>query len=248
MGDHRLQEEKMNRFFASYREGESLYINDKQQIDHLKKVLRLTVGDEIEVVCESQEFVARIDEIAQSVECRIIEQRDASRESNIRIALFQGVPKADKMEYIVQKCTELGVGRIVPLDTIRTVSKIKKDAKLDRWNKIAFEAAKQSKRTSVPLVDKVMTINDLLDISDAFDLIIVPYENESCVSIKSALKDFSGDKIAIVIGPEGGFDEKEIEVLSSFAKIVTLGKRILRTETAAMATVAIVQYEIGDLN
>jgi 16S rRNA (uracil1498-N3)-methyltransferase len=237
----------MNRFFGDSIENSNFIISDKEQVNHISKILRLKIDDFVELVWESNEYLAQIISIDKYVVLKKIEDINIKRESKIRIALFQGIPKSDKMDLIIQKTTELGISRIVPLVTKRIVSSIKNDNKIERWNKIALEASKQSKRTYVPLVDAQMNLKELINLKETFDMILVPYENEESVSIQSALDEFTGDKIGIVIGPEGGFEKEEIEFLSGFCKIVTLGNRILRTETAAIATVSIVQYHLGDL-
>ena len=156
------------------------------------------------------------------------------------------------MDLIVQKCVELGVSQVIPTITNRVDIKIKGDfKKLDRLNKIALEASKQSKRTIIPTVENVMEFEDAIKSMENLDLVVVPYENATRFGIKSMVKtlDLSNVKnIGIMVGPEGGFEEEEIEILKSKgANIVTLGPRILRTETAGFTCIAILQYELGDV-
>ena len=158
------------------------------------------------------------------------------------------------MELIIQKATELGVKNIIPTDMERCVSKISgKDEikKIERWQKIAEVAAKQSGRDIIPKIENVTKINQICENINDFDMIIVPYEKEEVYSFKDAIEELKNDKkinktIGIVIGPEGGFEYKEIELLKNAgAKIVTLGTRILRTETVALAMASVIMYELG---
>lgn len=223
-------------------------------VNHIKNVLRLNIGDCIQI-CNSdtgENYNAKIEELANSnIKCKIESVIDSKTESNVYIHIFQGLPKADKMELIIQKCTELGVQEITPVDMERSIVKLNsKDEvkKLQRWQKIAEVAAKQSGR------DKIMPINDILKFKEIckninnYDAFIVTYEKEFSNTLKQELvnlKNIKNPRIAILIGPEGGIDLKEIDVLKeNNAKIVTLGKRILRTETVALVVSGIIQYEL----
>ena len=188
--------------------------------------------------------------------CKILDEVKSLAESNLNITIFQGLPKSDKMELIIQKATELGVKTIVPVITKRTVIKLKdkdKQNKVDRWRKIAEVAAKQSGRDIIPTIENIINIADIK--FDEFDKIFVLYENEEKISIKDEIEQLKNDNkeelnIGIVIGPEGGFAESEIEQLrlNQNVSVVTLGKRILRTETVALVVSGILMYELGDLN
>ncbi|MGL5244575.1 MAG: RsmE family RNA methyltransferase, partial [Sarcina sp.] len=180
------------------------------------------------------------------------ERLDINNESNIHITLFQGLPKAAKMDLIVQKCVELGVNEIIPTITDRVDIKLKGEfKKLDRLNKISLEACKQSKRSEIPKVLEPIEFKNALEIMKDMDLIVIPYENATGYGVKSMIKaiDTSSIKnIGIMVGPEGGFEESEIEDLKHIgAHIVTLGPRILRTETAGFTCIALLQYELGDV-
>ncbi len=245
----------MHRFFVDNKNIDDEHIEIEQEdVKHIKNVLRLEIGDEIEVSNKlGIDYKCKISEMSKEhVMCEILEISESKGESDIDIVLFQGLPKSTKMELIVQKSTELGVKRIVPLVTARCVTKIndrkKEDKKIERWSKIAEEAAKQSKRGIIPEISSVMSFKEALDYLKNESMIIVPYESEEHIGIKKILKECNSKKINVIIGPEGGFDDAEIEALKNIdAHIVTLGPRILRTETAGFTTTALILYELGDL-
>ena len=179
--------------------------------------------------------------------CKLLEEIP-STELPINITLFQGLPKADKLEYIIEKSTELGVNTIIPVEMRFSIAKIKnEDQKNIRWNKIAESAAKQSKRNIIPKVELTIDVKELANRIKEFDLVVVAYENENKDSLKKVLETINKQElnnIAIIVGPEGGIDNSELEVfISNGAKCVTLGKRILRTETAPLAILSMLIYE-----
>ena len=185
------------------------------------------------------------------IECKIEEKIGKSTESNVHITLFQGIPKFEKMELIIQKNTEVGVNNIVPVIMERTVVKLDEKVaskKLDRWQKIAEIAAKQSMRDIIPNVKSIIKTKEI-DV-DMYDVVLVAYENEEHNMLKAELKKLESQNkqeynIAIVIGPEGGISEKEIELLDEKnVKFVSLGKRILRTETAGLVMAGNILYEL----
>lgn len=225
-------------------------------VKHLYKVLRLNEGDKIVLNnCNGEEFLANIRTITkQEVIVDIEEKLEINNESEVKIYLFQGLPKAQKMDLIVQKGTELGVTKFIPTLTERVDIKLKGEfKKLDRLNRIALEAAKQSKRTIIPTVSEPISFEDALTNMKALDLVIVPYENAENFGIKTLFNDENIDiskikTVGILVGPEGGFELSEINKLKeNGAYIVTLGSRILRTETAGFVATSLVQYELGDL-
>ena len=223
-------------------------------VKHIFKVLRLGIGDKLVINnLQGEEFLGVIEESTkQRITVKLLEKLAINNESNLKITLYQGMPKAGKMDLIVQKTTELGVRAIVPVITDRVDVILKGDfKKLDRLQRIALEASKQSKRTLIPEVLEPISFEILLGELKGYDLVIVPYENQENYGLKAALKNKdinTIDKIAIVIGPEGGFTEEEINALKDIeAEIITLGPRILRTETAGVITVSLLQYEMGDL-
>ncbi|WP_326908261.1 RsmE family RNA methyltransferase [Sedimentibacter sp. MB31-C6] len=220
---------------------------------HLKTILRAQLGDIISVITESHEYRAEIINISNDeVICFLKEKVETNNETNVNITLCQGIPKQTKMETIIQQNVELGVKRFIPLITERTVVKINdKDRelkKLERWRKIAKESAKQSKRNIVPQVENIVTLKDFVkSIKNENSQIIVPYELENGKTLSNVLKE-QKNNYYIVIGPEGGFDIKEIEMLEEIGgQVVTLGKRILRTETAGVVTSAVVLYECNEM-
>lgn len=224
-------------------------------VNHIVHVLRLKINDEIKICNEenSENYMAKIAKIdKEKVTCNIVEKIVSNTEANVNITIFQGLPKVDKMELIIQKCTELGVKEITPVEMKRCVVKLdekNENKKIERWQKIAEVAAKQSGRDNICKINKVINIKNICNICQNYDIVLVPYENEKDFSLKDAIKKLPKNisKIGIVIGPEGGFEEEEIEFLEqNNCKIITLGKRILRTETVAMVMSSIILYELSD--
>lgn len=228
-------------------------ITDKGDIKHMIKVMRLAEGDTVDVSDSMEwEYTAEIISVdTDEVLLAITDKQKFAREPKTRVTLFQGVPKAGKMETIIQKCVELGVHAIVPVFMERTVVVEKGNfgKKLDRWQKISDEAVKQCKRGMIPQIEDQLQFKEMLPVLADYDLILFPYENESNYSIKDCLRSLPSDQkpetVAIVIGPEGGFSDKEAELMDENGAVrVTLGKTILRTETAGMAALAMTMYEL----
>lgn len=224
-------------------------------VNHIVNVLRLKINDKIKVCNEecSDNYIAQIIEInKENVICNILEKLNLSTESDIHINIFQGLPKTDKMELIIQKCTELGVKEITPVEMKRCVVKLDKKTsikKVERWQKIAEVAAKQSGRDSICKINKIINIKNICNMCKDYDIVLVPYENEENITLKEVLNNIPKNisNIGIVIGPEGGFEKEEIEYLKqNNFKIVTLGKRILRTETVSIAVSSVILYELSD--
>lgn len=222
--------------------------------NHLIKVCRIRRGEKIRVSTSSEdsylcEVVAADNE---SLTLKVVDEL-MTTELPCRISLYQAIPKGDRMETIIEKCTELGVARIIPVEMKHCVVKLddkKKAKKIIRYQSIAESAAKQSKRSVIPLVNDVMTFDEAVKASSSSDILrIVPYENKNGMdSTVNALKKISDYKeIAIFIGPEGGFASEEIEALSD-SEIISLGKRILRTDTAAITTMALLMLMIEEEN
>lgn len=246
----------MHKFFTSkeYIDTNSAKIIG-EDVKHIYRVLRLTEGTSVILNnCEGKEYLCEISDInKQEVKLNIKEELKTNNESRVKVTLFQGLPKSQKMDLIVQKGTELGVVSFVPCLTDRVDVKLKGEfKKLDRLNRIALEAAKQSKRTIVPKVESPIEFKEVLGKIEEYDLFLVPYENKEDYGIKSLMSELKNKdcikKVAILVGPEGGFEESEIITLKDKgAHIITLGSRILRTETAGFTATALVQYELGDL-
>lgn len=227
-------------------------------VKHIYKVLRLSEGEKIVLNdCNGIEYLCEISNVSKTeVLVKILENLEINNESSIEIYLFQGLPKAQKMDLIVQKGTELGVKEFIPVITERVDVKLKGDfKKLDRLNRIALEAAKQSKRSIIPKVLEPISFDDMIAKCNEMDLFLVPYENADNFGIKGVVADLrekhtfnTVKKIGIMVGPEGGFEQSEIDRLKNEgAYIITLGSRILRTETAGFVAASLIQYEMGDL-
>lgn len=253
----------MSKFFVKTEQikNNNIIING-DDVNHIINVLRMKKGDEIQV-CNQEtgdNYNAQITQFTKNeVDCEIIERINKTTESNVNITLFQGLPKFEKMELIIQKNTEVGVKRIVPVIMERTVVKIDEKVaskKLERWQKIAEIAAKQSMRDIIPNIDNITKLKEI-DTTE-YDVVLVAYENEEHNKLKDELQKLSKKiegtnsnnneenfNIAIVIGPEGGISEKEIELLAEKkAKFVSLGRRILRTETAGLVMTGNILYEL----
>lgn len=227
-------------------------------VKHIYKVLRISEGEKVTLNnCEGVEYLGRVTSVSkQEVLIEILEKLESNNESNVKIYLFQGLPKSQKMDLIVQKGTELGITEFIPTITHRVDVKLKGEfKKLDRLNRIALEAAKQSKRSIIPKVSEPIEFDEVLEKINSLDLLIVPYENANNFGIKTLINELRKDNvvdniknIGIFVGPEGGIEESEIERLKDKgAYIVTLGKRILRTETAGFVATSLIQYELSDL-
>ena len=242
----------MHRFFVdSSSVGDNIITITGDDAHHISNVLRLKADDDI-VVCDNCgcEYYCSILSVSKTlVECRVLRLGRSSSEPPIEIVLYQGVPKGDKLETVIQKCVELGVTRIVPVAMKRSVAQIKdKEKKQTRMQRISLEASKQCGRSIVPAISQVMTFSEAIKDSLSCDLRILPYEAEEVNKLKNVLQSKKdAKKIAIFIGPEGGFDPLEVDAAKNAGfTTVTLGPRILRTETAPLACVSAVMYELGD--
>lgn len=227
-----------------------------EEVNHIKNVLRCKKADKIEIkiIEGTSKFLCEIETIErEEVTCKIIEEIQSKNESEIYFHIIQGIPKADKMELIIEKGTELGVKEFTPLFLKRCIVKIlpkEEEKKIIRWQKIAETAAKQSKRDLIPKVNKVYNIKNIFDLLKEYDIVIVAYEDERNISLKEELKNIkniNNAKIALIIGPEGGIEKEEVDVLKNMgAKVASLGNRILRTETVGIALASVIMYELGD--
>lgn len=219
-------------------------------VNHIKNVLRMRAREKILISTgEDLEYTCGIVEMTQEeILAEIIEIQEADRELPSKIYLFQGLPKSDKMELIIQKAVELGVFQIIPVETKRCVVKLdeKKEAsKRKRWQGIAESAAKQSKRMVIPEIHSVMKFSQAIEYAGQLDIRLIPYElAENMDHTRKMLEKIQpGQSIGIFIGPEGGFTQEEIETaLEHQVEPITLGKRILRTETAGMTILSILMY------
>ncbi len=241
----------MPKFFVTPQQiKENQIILTGEDAKHIKTVLRAKEGDML-TVCDGlgMDYVCRITAFADGVVTEVVSKAVSDVEPQTKITLYQGLPKGDKMEWIIQKCVELGIEKIVPVSTERAIVKLdKKEAKkIERWQKIAEAAAKQSGRGIIPQIgEKVLTFAEAVAQASTLDGAIIPYEKETERGIRRFVHDFSGTQVGVFIGPEGGFSEAEIQQAQQQGVLpVTLGKRILRTETAGMTTVALLLYELG---
>lgn len=248
----------MQRFFAGPHE-----IDEENQsiclagndVNHIKNVLRMRVGEELLVSDgAAREYRCRIRDYTEAGVClTILEQGEAAYELPSRLYLFQGLPKGDKMELIIQKAVELGVYAVIPVEMKRCVVKLdakKAEKKQARWQQIAESAAKQSKRMLVPAVYPVLGYGEALKLAGELEVCLLPYENARGMAHTRQILDglCPGQSIGMFIGPEGGFEEGEVAAAKACgAQVITLGKRILRTETAGLALLSVLMFRLeGD--
>ena len=246
----------MNRFFADERGVQDgvAYLSGEDS-RHALRVMRLAEGDEVELVCAPRRYLASIEAAGEDGVRVRVQAELACTEPRTQVTLYQGLPKAEKMEWIVQKATELGACAVQGVAMERCVVKLDgKDAvkKAERWQKIAREAVKQCARVDVPRVAAPQKLAALRDELAALDVLIVPWEDASGGSIRDALAPFERQetlRVGVLIGPEGGIAPREAEWLREAAggKLVTLGPRILRTETAALAALTLVMAARGEM-
>lgn len=252
----------MHRFFIK-RENiidESTILITGDDVRHIANSLRLKPGEEITASTgEGMDYLVEIVELTKEhVRCQVLHAGAAESEPKLQVTLFQGLPKSDKLDLIVQKCTEIGIERIIPVETRRTIVKLddkKADRRLDRWQKIAEEAGKQSGRGKIPTIGPVLTFRGMLELLklEKFDLVLVPWEDEAGLSLRQALaisrsNKANPERIAYIIGPEGGLAEEEVQTLKDAgAQAVTLGPRILRTETAGLVVLTVLMYEFMEM-
>lgn len=245
---------KMYRFRIACRNERNFYITG-EELHHLVKVLRLGPGDEIKGFDNSgREFLGRIESIAkQSVSCRILREDFPEVEAKARIYLVTGLSKGEKMEWVIQKGTELGMAGLVPLRTRRAVVRLegrKAEERVARWQKIAAEAVKQSRRVIEPKIERVANWSDLVNLLPEKTQWLIPYESEKTQSLYNTLSSFDPKyPIAVLIGPEGGFEPGEVQWAQDNlgARSVSLGPRILRAETAALAVLTMILFHFGEL-
>ena len=228
-------------------------------VNHIKNVLRMKGGERVRVSLSNsgRSFFCVLDQISDEEVIALIQEEDETgTELANKIYLFQGLPKGDKMELIIQKCVELGVYEIIPVAMKNCVVKLdakKADSKVKRWQAISESAAKQSKRTVIPEIQMPMTWKEALRKAEELDIVLVPYENERGMEatreIMGTIKP--GQSIGVFVGPEGGFAPEEIEgiapnALDNKAHRISLGRRILRTETAGLATLSMLVFCLDD--
>ena len=243
----------MHHFFVTPEQVKESHIYiEGSDVNHVKNVLRMKIGEELEI-CDgnNKKYLCEIEEMTSDYVCAAVkEELHADTELPSKIYLFQGLPKSDKMELIVQKAVELGAYEIIPVATKRAVVKLddkKASKKVERWNSIAEGGAKQSGRSFVPEVTSVMSFKEALKYAGTLDVVLIPYElAEGMAETKQVISAIEpGQSVGIFIGPEGGFETAEVEqAMEAGAKAITLGKRILRTETAGLTTLSILMYHL----
>lgn len=231
---------------------EELIFVEGSDVNHMKNVLRMRIGEEVTIsdgnnrqyLCEIRDY-----DNEQAI-LHILEEVNTDTELPSKIYLFQGLPKQDKMELIVQKCVELGCYEVIPVATKRCVVKLddkKAKKKIERWQQIAESAAKQAGRGVIPEVHDVMSFKEALKYAKNLDVMLIPYElAEGMKETKQMISGIKpGQSIGIFIGPEGGFEREEVETaIQEGAKAITLGKRILRTETAGLTTLSVLMFHL----
>lgn len=226
-------------------------------VNHIKNVLRMKAGEEVLISDGAGlDMHCKITEItSEEVRCQILDTESARSESPVKFYLFQGLPKSDKLEHIIQKSVELGVYKIIPVETMRSVVRYdqkKQKSKQERWQKIAESAAKQSNRGIIPEVKEILGFDAALDYAktmdgNGLDLILIPYENyKDMQTTKEVIAKIApGMRVGIFIGPEGGFDAKEVEkAMEASAIPISLGNRILRTETAPLMLLSVLTFAL----
>ena len=245
----------MYRFFVepSQVEDHTIHILGSD-VNHIKNVLRMKTGEEILISSgDDLEYACYIEELGdKEVLAHVMYVQEAGYELSSRIYLFQGLPKGDKMELIIQKAVELGVHEVIPVATRRAVVKLdgkKEENKIRRWQAIAESAAKQSKRMYVPEVRHVMRFSEAVEHAKELDVVLLPYELAKDMKETKKIIDQiePGQSIGIFIGPEGGFDEEEVRMAADMgARAITLGKRILRTETAGLTVLSVLMFALEE--
>lgn len=245
----------MYHFFAEHENISDDYIDIRGgDVNHIKNVIRLKAGDEVLISSgDNYDYLCSIERISDDVvTAKIIETREKMNELPVKVYLFQGLPKADKMELIIQKMVELGVYEIVPVSMKRSVVRLdekKARTKTTRWNAISESAAKQSKRSIIPNVSEVLSFKQALEKAKELDALLLPYEcAEGMAYTRTVVSKIKpGQSVGIFIGPEGGFDGDELKLASEAeCNIITLGKRILRTETAGMMLMSVIMYNMEE--
>lgn len=221
-------------------------------VNHIKNVLRMSVGEEINVSngIDGKEYRCAIEELGDEIVCSLRFIKEDNIELPCKVYVFQGLPKVDKMEMVIQKTVELGAYEIIPVAMKRCVVKLDEKraaGKVTRWNEIAKAAAKQSKRAIVPSVHEILTFKQAMEYASELDIKLVPYEMaEGMDYTRKIIEEIKpGQSIGFVIGPEGGIDDIELELAKNAGfSIITLGKRILRTETAGLTLMSILMYHL----
>ena len=243
----------MSRFYVpkdAVREGAIFVSGDEAH--HILDVMRLKVSDEVVAFDGSgKEYIGFVKEAGRkSLTIQISRTREAAGIASKRLTLIQAIPKKEKMDYIVEKATELGVGSIVPMITERTIVRWdddKKDSAVKRWQRIAREAAKQCGRLDIPVIEPVRSFAEIAKDIERYDRVLLAALSDGAIGLRQALKDFNGKDIAVAIGPEGDFTPDEIKSMrQANVTLVNLGRLVLKSDTAGLAVLAILSYELSN--
>lgn len=243
-------------FVEDWQVADSSVTIEGSDVNHIRNVLRMKAGEKVRISTSSgKNYFCRLSEIGEAmVQADILEELSEGTELPNKIYLFQGLPKGDKMELIIQKAVELGAYEIIPVSMKNCVVKLdakKAENKVRRWQEIAKSAAKQSKRSLIPEIRTPLTYRQAVEAAKELDVVFIPYENErGMAATREAVEQLkAGQSIGIFIGPEGGFALEEIELAKKEGmQLISLGKRILRTETAGLATLAVLAYHLETLD
>lgn len=241
----------MSRFFIPKGSvsGDLINVSGKEA-HHIADVMRLKVLDKVVTFDGTgSEYTGFIKEVnSRHVVIEVIETRKPAGKWSSRITLVQAIPKKDKMDYIVEKSTELGVSRIIPIMTYRTIpnwDEHKMVSSVERWRKIAIEASKQCGRSDIPAIDSIKKLSDVISESTDYDLALIAALDDGAIDLRSALNGLGGGKVAVAIGPEGDFTSEEIaDAKRAGFKLVNLGPRVLKSDTAGLFVLAIINYEL----
>ena len=234
----------MQRYFTTIKENNNFILN-KDDIYHITKVMRMRDYDNIEVVYQKKLYLCELEGVSKDIKINIIEELEQEIDNFIDVTLIIPLLNENKMDLILQKATELGVSKIIPVITERSIVKLddkREQKKIERWNKICKEASEQSKRTDIPIVTEVLTLNDLENL-EGKKIVCSTLEKENNIRIYLK-KNKMCDKINVVVGPEGGLSKKEEELLNKMGfESISLGPRIMRVETVPLFILSILNYE-----
>lgn len=242
----------MARFFVSAEDMEQDFLVLSGENAAHAKVLRLKAGEQV-IICdgEGRENICTVSDVsAGQISLVVTERLESSSEARVAVSVYMAFPKGDKLEHVIQKATELGAYEIVTFPTARCISKPDEKSiakKLDRWQKIAASAAEQSGRGCVPKVTVLNSYKEALARASMADLAILFYENERGYTLRNALTELPYKSVSLMTGPEGGLESKEVELaMDAGLRVCTLGRRILRCETAPLCALSAVMYDAGE--
>lgn len=215
-------------------------------VHHIKNVMRMKTGDNVYCCDEDKVYLCKINEISDIITLEVIEVISSNSELDIEVSVAQGLVRREKTEEVIRRLTELGCYKYIPVMMRRSIVKAKDD-KSDRYNRIIKEASEQSQRNKLMIVNDILSFKDFIKLKNDYDLLLYAHVSEEKNSFKNIVNDFKGKKILILVGPEGGYDPVEVELLDKNGfKRISLGERILRTETAPLYIMSVLSYEFGE--